>query len=140
MSSKFRFYLTLLFAVSLCFIHKSFDDTRSELPTPGIIRFLLNCCFRQCHRLRLPIPILLGIVHTLIQIDIAHIFVVDVDLLAFIAVFVDHLFVHYDFFDELIEYVGIQLLYIGVFADVLLRQGGRRTSLPQSAGRKQLIR
>lgn len=71
--------------------------------TPGIAVLFLCGRFRQCHRLRLPIPILLGIVHTLLQIEIAHIFVVDVNLLTFIAVLVDHLFVHHDFFDEFIE-------------------------------------
>jgi len=63
------------------------------------------------------LSILLGIVHTLLQIEIAHIFVVNVDLLAFSAILVNHLFVHHNFFDEFIEYVCIQLLHISVFAD-----------------------
>ena len=83
--------------------------------TPGVLSFKRDSQLYQL--LHFLLSILLGIVHTLLQIDISHIFVVDVNLLAFIAVFVDHLFVHHYFFDELIEYVGIQLLYIGVFAD-----------------------
>ena len=40
-------------------------------------------------------------------IDVSHVFVVNVDLLAFAAVLVDHLFVYHDFLDELIENVKI---------------------------------
>lgn len=72
--------------------------------TPGIAALFLRGCFRQCHRLSLPLPILSSVI-CLLQIDVSHVFVVNVDLLAFAAVLVDHLFVYHDFLDELIENV-----------------------------------
>ena len=84
--------------------------------TPGIPSLLPCGCFQQCQCLSLPL-LVLGSTVRLLQINSAHIFVVDIDLLAFAAVLVDHLFVYHDFLDELIENVGVQFFHIGVLAD-----------------------
>ena len=57
MSSKFHFYLTILFAVFPRLIHKNFKMPGMSCLAPGIAALFLCGCFRQCHRLSLPLPI-----------------------------------------------------------------------------------
>ena len=47
--------------------------------TPGIAALFLRGCFRQCHRLSLPLSILSSVI-CLLQIDVSHVFVVNPDL------------------------------------------------------------